>query len=281
MGAVSPKVLTPAQIDQFIAKGWCAVPDCFSREAAKANVDLWIAEQGFDPAAPDTWGAAMMHRGLKERFPAKEFSPTAYAAAEDLVGEGRIESWTWGGFIVNAGLRRHLPWSMPKLEEGWHVDGDFFHHFLDSREQSLLVVQVFTDMRHAGGCTVVSNGSYKAIARLMREHPEGLDPGGIVREAKKVVAFDDQIELEADAGTCVFLHPFMLHASSPNTDGPARFIMNAVPIMRDHFRFDDWGRASVVERATILACGGTPFTFTPTGERKRYSPDRSKYEKKT
>jgi len=277
---MAPKVLTQAQLDQFIAKGWCAVPDCFSRAAAREKVDLWIAEQGFDAADPQSWGAAMMHRGLKERFLAKDFSPKAYAAAEDLVGEGRIENWSWGGFIVNTGLRRHQPWTMPALNEGWHIDGDFFHHFLDSREQSLLVVQVFTDMRHAGGCTVISEGSYAPIARMMREHPEGLDPGGCVQEAKKVVPFDAQIELEAEAGTCVFLHPFMLHASSPNTDGPARFIMNAVPIMKDHFRFDDWDRASVVERATISACGGEPFAFAITGERKRYTPDRAKYEKK-
>jgi hypothetical protein len=273
-------MLTPAQIDRFIERGWCAVEGCFSRAAAREKVDEWIAEQGFDPARPEGWGAAMFHRSLKRRFLAKDFAPRAYAACEDLVGAGRVERWEWGGFIVNARLGRDKPWTMPALNEGWHVDGDFFHHFLDSREQSLLTIQVFTDMRHAGGCTVISEGSYRPIARMLREHPEGLSPGEVVTEARKVVPFDAQIEVEAEAGTVVFLHPLMLHASSPNTDGPPRFIMNAVPVIRDHFRFDDPARAGVVERATVAACGGAPFEFRITGERTSYTPDRAKYEKK-
>jgi hypothetical protein len=278
---VATQVLTPAQLESFTERGWCAVEDCFPRSAAQQKINLWIEEQGFDPANPLEWGPPIMHRGLKERFLAKEFAPKAYAAVEDLVGPGRIDNWTWGGFIVNTKFKREeKPWKMPAKNEGWHIDGDFFHHFLDSREQSLLAVQVFTDMAHGGGCTVTSEGSYKPIARMMRQHPEGLDPGGVCREAIAVTEFGNEIELEAKAGTVVFLHPFMLHASSPNTDGPARFIMNAVPILKDHFRFDNWENASVVERATILACGGKPFTFTATGERIRYTPNRSSYEKK-
>jgi len=276
------QVLTRKDVDQFIERGWCAVPGCFSRAAAQAKVDRWIEEQGFTGQDPLTWGAPIMHRPLKDRFVAKEFAPRAYAAAEDLVGAGRIDNWTYGGFIVNTKFKRDQPWSMPGIHEGWHIDGDFFHHFLDSREQSLLSIQVFTDMRSHGGCTVIAEGSYKPAARMMREHPEGLNPGAIGQEAKKVVSFDTcpPIEVEGEAGTVFFLHPLTLHASSPNTDGPPRFMMNAVPILKDHFRFDDLERASVVERSTILACGGTPFPFTITGERIRYTPNREQYEKK-
>jgi hypothetical protein len=275
------KVLAPADVDQFIERGWCAVEGCFTREAARAKVDRWIAEQGFTGKDPLAWGPPVMHRGLAERFHAAEFAPKAYAAAEDLVGAGAIESWTWGGFIVNVSLRRDRPWTMPRMEEGWHVDGDFFHHFLDSREQSLLAIQVFTDMRARGGCTVIAEGSYRPIARMLREHPEGLDPQAVVHEARRVVSFKEcpPMEVEAEAGTVIFLHPLMLHASSPNTDGPPRFIMNAVPIIREHYRFDRPGGGCVVERATVAACGGRPFSFVATGERRRYTPNRERYER--
>ena len=95
-----------------------------------------------------------------------------------------------------------------------------------------------------------------------------------------MVPFKAQRELCAKAGTVVFLHPFILHSSSPNVKGPPRFIMNAPPILKDHFRFDDLGTASVVERSIIQACGGKPFEFTITGERRRITPDRSKYDSK-
>lgn len=275
-------MLSQAQIDHFIDHGWVAVPDCFSRAAAQEKVDRWIEEQGFAGKDPMEWGHAMMHRGLKDRFAAREFSPKAYAVAEELVGAGRIENWTWGGFIVNVRFKRDQPWKMPGPDEGWHVDGDFFHHFLDSREQSLLTVQVFTEMKSRGGCTVIADGSYKPIARMLREHPEGLDPGAVCREAKKSFTFAEcpPIEVEQPAGTVVFLHPLTSHASSPNTDGPPRFMMNAVPIIKDHFRFDRLDGACLVERATIAACGGQPFDFRITGERKGFTPDRLKYEKK-
>ncbi len=276
------QVLAQRDVDAFVERGWCAVEDCFSTDAAAAKVDRWIEEQGFIGKDPLDWGPPIMHRGLKDRFAVAEFAPKAYAAAEDLVGAGRIESWSMGGFIVNTKFKRDQPWTMPAMNEGWHVDGDFFHHFLDSREQSLLTVQAFTPMRSRWGATVIAEGSHRPIARMLRDHPEGFDPGAVCREAKKTFTFADcpPIEVQAEPGTFVYCHPLMWHASSPNTDGPARFMMNAVPIIKDHFRFDDLDRASVVERATIMACGGKPFEFRITGERQRYTPNRGQYEKK-
>ena len=275
-------VLGPAHLASFIERGWCAVEGCFTREAANEQVDRWIDEQGFTGKDPLTWGPPIMHRGLKQGFAARDFSPRAYQAATELLGHHAIDHWGWGGFIVNTRLKRDQPWTMPGAGEGWHVDGDFFMHYLDSREQSLLTIQVFTDMRARGGCTVIAEGSYRPIARMLKGHPEGLDPGEVCREAAKVLSFAEcpPVEVEQAAGTVVFLHPLMWHASSPNTDGPPRFMMNAVPIIKEHFRFDRPETSCVVEQATIRACGGVPFDFAPTGERRAYTPDRSRYEQK-
>lgn len=82
--------------------------------------------------------------------PVSTFAPKAWAAICELLGgEERIatQSGIWGdGFIFNLGTPE---WESkpappePKQLIGWHVDGDFFEHFLDSREQVLLVIPVF------------------------------------------------------------------------------------------------------------------------------------------
>ena len=53
----------------------------------------------------------------------------------------------------------------PKQLNGWHVDGDFFVHFLDSREQALLVIPVFEDIALSGGGTMVCPDAISVIAR--------------------------------------------------------------------------------------------------------------------
>lgn len=43
--------------------------------------------------------------------------------------------------------------------DNWHTDGDFFVHYLDSPEQALLVIPLFTDMESkCGGTVLCSNG---------------------------------------------------------------------------------------------------------------------------
>src|ERR1043166_7836105 len=44
---VGLKVLTQKDVDQFIERGWCAVPGCFTRAAAQEKVDRWTEGQGF------------------------------------------------------------------------------------------------------------------------------------------------------------------------------------------------------------------------------------------
>jgi hypothetical protein len=47
----------------------------------------------------------------------------------------------------------------------WHIDSDFFVHFLDNREQAPLVIPLFTDIaEHAGG-TMICQDAIPAAAR--------------------------------------------------------------------------------------------------------------------
>jgi len=274
------QVLDSEQIEQFMHLGWCKVEDCFSPDAAQKKCDLWIEEHGLDHSDPLGWGKEIIHSSLREDFSARDFAPKAWAAAEDLAGKNRFEDWRWGGFIVNIRLGRDKPWAMPPKENGgWHVDGDFFHHFLDSPEQGLLILQIFSDIKPEGGATVISEDSWAPTARALYGRPEGLDPQEICVLARDAAPFKSQIEVTAKAGTVVFCHPLMMHASSQNCKGAPRFAMNAPIHLKRPMRFDTWADASWVEKSIIRALGGKPFEFKIKGERRGYVPDRKRYTK--
>ncbi len=274
------QVLNSGQLDQFMEKGWCLVEDCFDPRVAKEKCDLWVEEHGLDPADPLSWGKEIIHSALQKEVDAKEFAPKAWAAAEDLVGKGRFEKWTWGGFIVNIRLGRDKPWQMPlKDTGGWHVDGDFFHHFLDSPEQALLILQIFSDIHPQGGGTAISEDSWPAVTKVLYQHPEGFDPSAVCVFGRAAMPFNSQREVTAKAGTVVFCHPFMMHTSSQNCKGAPRFAMNAPIHLKQPMKFNDWNGASLVEKSIIQAMGGKPFEFKITGERRGYTPDRKKYTK--
>ena len=92
-------------------------------------------------------------------FDCASFAPKAWAAICELCGgEDRVDPYSreWrDSLIVNlgsaAGEGKPVP---PKELEEWHVDGDFFMHYLDSPEQALLAIPLFTDIVPLGGGTM-------------------------------------------------------------------------------------------------------------------------------
>ena len=60
----------------------------------------------------------------------------------------------------------------PPAAGGWHKDGSFFRHFLDSREQGLLTIVYWSDVEPQGGGTFIAPDSIKVVARYLAEHPE-------------------------------------------------------------------------------------------------------------
>lgn len=58
--------------------------------------------------------------------------------------------------------------------DGWHCDGDFFVHFLDSPEQGLLVIPLWSDIETKGGGTAVCGDGIKHIAQHLVLYPDSL-----------------------------------------------------------------------------------------------------------
>jgi hypothetical protein len=162
--------LSHEQIDHFMRHGFVRIPQCFTQKKANEWAgDVW-KRLGVSPTDKSTWTAEITHMGDTKQEPVRIFAPKAWSAICELLGgEDRIapESATWDdAFIVNLGSpESEGTWPNPADLWGWHVDGDFFTHFLDSPEQALLVIPLFTDIRERAGGTMVCSDAMKFIAQ--------------------------------------------------------------------------------------------------------------------
>jgi hypothetical protein len=209
--------------------------------------------------------------------PVREFSPRAFEAICQLVGGiERIEEPRWSdGFICNFGIGADRPWEAPSADvKGWHKDGDFFRHFLDSPEQALLVIVVWTDIEPRGGGTFIACDSVPVLARFLAERPEGVLPGGfgfqeLIQECR------DFVEITGRAGDVVLLHPFVLHTVSQNHNGTARMITNPPVHFKEPMNFHRAdGDYSPIERSILQALQVEQLDFTPQNPRERIVPER-------
>ncbi|GKT88372.1 hypothetical protein Ct61P_06222 [Colletotrichum tofieldiae] len=128
--------LTESQKEHFRQNGWLKLSNCFTKEQADwVTKDVWT-RLGMDPNDKSTWKPRtnMPHHRI---FDASEFAPKAWAAiCEVCGGEDRVapESKEWrDSLIVNLGSEEYEGREVnPKELDIWHVDGDFFVHYLDS-----------------------------------------------------------------------------------------------------------------------------------------------------
>lgn len=282
------RVLTDQQVQSFLDDGYLVVKDCLDPEFAKRWIDEGYRRLGYDPNDPSTFVKDIIWMDHHNEVPIRDISPKAWAALLDVVGgEDRLQdqilylpqsghftyinSFNWSdSFIVNFHRGADEPWQAPgRHSKGWHKDGSYFRHFLDSPEQALLTIVCWTDMRHQGGATLLAPDSVRVIARYLYEHPEGVPPKDFDYPAllKQCTRF---VELTADFGDFVLLHPFMLHASSNNVLRRPRFMTNPPILLKEPMNFN---RAhpdefSLLERATLHYLGLERLDFQPQGLRE-------------
>jgi hypothetical protein len=271
--------LTEDEVAHFLERGHVVLHDCFPRELAEEWKALAFRRLGYDPHDSSTWEKGRIHMPTMTRVPMGEFAPRAWAAACELLGgeERVVPGCTIGdGFIVNFHDRAEQPWQAPSAQSpGWHKDGDFFRHFLDSPEQGLLTLVIWSDIDPRGGGTFVACDSVGPVARYLADHPEGVLPTAF--PTREIVSqCRDFIECTGRAGDIVLLHPFILHASSPNPSGRPRFLTNPPIHLKEPMRFDRprGEEFSLVERAVLQGLGVERLEFRATGERERIVPER-------
>jgi hypothetical protein len=279
------QILTPAQRQHFIEKGYVTVKGCLDRGLAKKWTDEAYTRLGYDPVDRSTWTKDIVWMDRHNIAPIKEISPKAWAALCDVAGgEERIDhrvmeieskhfttinSTEWSdAFVVNFRRGADQPWVAPSpASGGWHKDGSFFRHFLDSREQGLLTIVYWSDVAHQGGGTFIAPDSIGVVARYLAEHPEGVDPH--TDWARLVEQCDEFVEVTGEVGDFIILHPFMLHASSNNHSGVVRFMTNPPVVLREPMNLNraDPDDFSLIELATLHGLGVDRYDFRPTGPR--------------
>ena len=279
----TPTTLRPDQIAHFLDQGYLTIPGCFSRDAAEAITDQAFVRLGYDKNDPATWTAPRVHMPALSSFDCKTFAPAAWDAICDLLGgEERIhQPCRWSdALIANFHEGKDRPWAGPSPQSpGWHKDGDFFRHFLDSPEQGLLVLVLWTDIAPQGGGTFIAPDSVPRVARFFASRPEGAAPNEI--PFRQIISECSEFqECTGSTGDVVLCHPFLLHTVSQNHGGKARFITNPPVSLKEPMNFNraDTGDFSPVEQAILNALGVERLDFQPTRGRERIVPDRVKRE---
>ena len=279
--------LTCAQADHFVEHGYVLIPDCLHPELARRWTERACRRLGYDAEDPATWREEIVWMDRCTTAPVREISPRGWGALCDVVGgeeridprvyeiESRhfttIDSFEWSdAFIVNFRRGADQRWQAPSAAVGgWHKDGSYFRHFLDSREQALLVVLLWSDVAPRGGGTFIAPDSVPVVARYLAQRPWGAGPGDfgdLVHECREFM------ELTGPCGTLAVLHPYMLHASSHNHSGRPRFMSNPPLVLREPLRLhrSDPGTYSLLERATLHALGVDRYDFRPTAPRESH-----------
>lgn len=167
-------------------------------------------------------------------------------------------------------------------------------HYLDSPEQALLVIPIFSDIKPRGGGTFICPDGLDMIAKYLANHPEGVLPTGLsftpstsqfedpkdhpdywsnLKEIKRCTKF---VEMTGEVGDVILLHPLMMHSASKNHLRIPRIITNPPVSLKEPFNFDrqDPVEYSLVERKTLSALGMEKFDFKITTERRLIVPRR-------
>lgn len=270
------RTLTDEQADHFRQKGYVLLRDCFTPEAAAEYTETMWTRLGFDPKDQSTWEQTSVHMPSHQPIDVKEFAPKVWDAVCDLLGgeERIVQPYVWGdGFIVNLSEGATRPWQPASPQSpGWHKDGDFFRHFLDSPEQGLLTLVLWTEVRHQGGATFVAADSVGPVARYLAERPEGVLPRDIDTPSL-VGQCSDFVEATGRTGDVYLLHPYMLHAKAQNMLRMPRAIINPAIHLREPMRFDR-DDPSLVEQAVLRGLGVDRYSFAPTAPREEVVPER-------
>jgi hypothetical protein len=285
MSDASSHVLSDQDIEHFLEKGFVVVKGAISRETSAEWMDHCWTRLGIDPQDRSTWNIDRVHMGGTRHAPMKELAPQAYAAACQLLGgEDRIQgSVGWSDhFIVNLGERADQPWEPagPSVP-GWHKDGDFFRHYLDSPEQGLLTIVLWTDVVHQGGPTYLATDSVGVIARWLEPRREGVLPGGF-GFMDRIAECREFAEATGSTGDVYLIHPYALHAVSQNVLRVPRVITNPPIHLKEPMNFnrDNPADFSPVERAVLKGLGVERLDYQIAGQRERIVPEREKMQAK-
>ena len=253
-------VLSPAQIESFIADGFVRIDNAFPRALAdEARAFLW-RETGCDPDDPSTWTKPVIRLAGYGGpiFDAAVNTATLHAAFDALVGSGR---WQQRHGLGSFPIR--FPSEADPGDDGWHVDvsflppggdpNDFFtwRANVTSRDRALLMLFLFSDVGEQDAPTRIRAGSHLDMARFLA--PAG-EAGMSDLELERMGVDRRQILATGEAGTVYLCHPLLVHAAQMHRGMTPRFMAQPPLHPAEPFRLDrSDGSYSPVEIAIRIA----------------------------
>lgn len=247
--------LNEDEVQSFIQNGYTIAKGVFPASLAERAVnELWNAMPE-DRNDPNTWNRPgfLLQHSMRDSVYPKLFTDKLKSAISDLLGEDR---WTEAGRLEYHPIKfpnSEHPWSFPS--SGWHVDGSWFHHYLDGVFQPLVLLPTWIDIESRGGATVVKPGSHKRAARIVADAGTmGLNNREISARAVEACTGIQPAEVLPKAGDVVLMHHFTLHAGSANCGTSTRMISNMYVHLKQRACFErPDGVYSPYERAIVAA----------------------------
>jgi len=264
-------------VSTFVRDGVVVVEDALDPAWCDDVVERRLASIGVDPVDRATWRTGWHNLPPSTVYRLEEVAPRATDVLHALVGGA--DAIEFGGLpdnlIVNfpdPGATWWPPdrWDAPGA--GWHKDGDWFRHFLDSPEQGILGIAFWGDVTEQQGPTYVVADSIAPVARLLAGHPEGIDPPVPIDDV--VAAGRDFRAVTGRKGTIVWAHPYLVHSASVNGTDDLRIISNSTVVLRAPLRFSGPGPRTPVEQVVLDALGVDELDYRARGERVRIVPER-------
>jgi hypothetical protein len=168
------RVLSDAQVHQFIQDGFVRIDGAFPRHLAdEARTILW-RDTGCDPADPSTWTKPVIRLGMytEKPFVAAANTPVLHSAFDQLVGVSRwLPCGSMGTFPVR------FPSPDDPGDTGWHIDGLFGYENnpdfmswranVSAKGRLLLMLSLFSDVDETDAPTRIRIGSHLDMARLL------------------------------------------------------------------------------------------------------------------
>lgn len=216
-------------VERFLEDGFVKIESAFPPRVAEHCARLLWRETGCDPDDPGTW-TKPVHRVsdmAQGPFAAAVNTPALHEAFDALVGEGRWASrYSLGSFPLR------FPHEEEPDDAGWHIEGSYLpeganwpYTNLRSRDRSLLMLFLFSEVGEADAPTRIRVGSHLDVPPLLEPYgEEGVSGLEIAPELVAASAHRPLARATGRPGDVYLCHPFLVHAAQPHHGTRPRFM---------------------------------------------------------
>ena len=250
------KQLTAKEVSEFIEKGFIVLRQIFRSELVERVVPLVWHEMHELPDDPSTWTMPVrIVEKLLQNLPMNEVLTRRYRdTLDDLCGVGRWETNDGIGYWINLFPNfANPPWRPPTI--GWHIDTQTGGQNTNAPDLALVGMELFSNIDPSGGGTAIRVGSHRYVARVDAEAGHTLSSDDLSSRAEVVTGQLPVVEVTGQAGDVLLMHPFTIHATSPNTRDCVRIAANRPISLYEPLNFNrtDPSSYSPVECAVVDA----------------------------